>query len=392
LKIGGNVWFEGQYQQSYTRNNDTLGYRTQMRITLDARQNTEYGLLRTVVDPRFNKRTGAENSGSQEREGNAAPTTGVNGNKQVHINTTAYIQLGGLTVGRLGSFFSNQFGFNDLVGSPGVDARDEVNTIAYTASLDNGITLTAAIEDSADSSRDGISSYTAGGTAGTVGYGNNRFPDAVLALKVDQAWGSLNLAAMTHAINYNTTALDTDFGYATQLGAKINLPMIGAGDYLTLNGVYSRGFNQAVFRNVTGDRGNNDNSFGSGYNGSFNARATLNDAVVNTTTKDTYLAKAYGGVGEFTHYFTPTIAGFFGGGYAKIDWDNAARLAVAVQPASTYNLYLGAIWSPVKGFSVVPEVEYTKVNVKTAQQNNATEAAAKSNDQWQARIRVTRAF
>ena len=89
LKISGNVWVEGMWAQPYTKAQDTLGYRTQMRITLDARTNTEYGLLRTVVDPRFNKRNGNEASPSQTREGNAANGTNGDGTtKQFQVNTT----------------------------------------------------------------------------------------------------------------------------------------------------------------------------------------------------------------------------------------------------------------------------------------------------------------
>jgi len=140
--VGGNDWVEGMYSQPFNKAQDQLGYRTQLRVTLDARTNTEYGLLRTVVDPRFNKRNGNENSASQNREGNSVNGTNADGTaKQFQVNTTAYIQLGGLTVGRLGSFANAQFGSSYLDGPVGVDARDEVTTVAYTASLGHGITI-----------------------------------------------------------------------------------------------------------------------------------------------------------------------------------------------------------------------------------------------------------
>ena len=398
LKISGNVWVEGMWAQPYTKSQDTIGTRVQGRITLDARTNTEYGLLRTVVDPRFNKRNGNEQSNSQAREGNAANGINTDGTlKQVHINPTAYIQLGGLTVGRLGSFFGPQFGSNDLPGPVGIDARDEVNQVAYTASLGNGITITGALEDSTDSSRDGIGSYNvavgAGAYAGGVTYGGSRIPDAVLALKIDQSWGSANLAASSHAINYNSNQFGVEYGYAVTGGVKVNLPMIAAGDTLLLNVVYASGFNQAVWRNSVGDvAANSTNRFA--YAPGMYGTGSVNDAVVNVANGQTYQSKSMGGVAEFTHYFTPTVAAFVGGSYAKLDWDSAAQALNTVNqnPTSVYTAYVGAIWSPVKGFKIVPEVTYAKVTGKYAMPASGAEPSSKSLDAWQGRIQIRRDF
>ena len=382
------------WSQPFTKAQDTLGTRTQMRITLDARTNTEYGLLRTVVDPRFNKRNGNEQSNSQAREGNAANGSNTDGTlKQFQVNTTAYIQLGGLTVGRLSSFAGAQFGSNDLVGPVGIDARDEVNQVAYTASLGNGMTITGALEDSTDSSRDGIGSYTAGGYGGGVTYGGNRIPDAVLAFKVDQAWGSVNLAASSHAINYSSNQFSVEYGYGVTAGVKVNLPMIAAGDSIMLNGAYGSGFNQFVWRNSVGDvaaNSTNRMAYAAGMYGT----GSLNDAVVNTVNGQTYLSTSFGGNAEFTHYFTPTVAAFLGGSYGKISWDSAAQaLATANQnPASIYTAYLGVIWSPEKGFKIVPEVNYSKVSNKYAVAASGAEPATKTQDAWQGRIQVRRDF
>ena len=398
LKISGNVWVEGMWAQPYTKAQDTLGTRVQGRITLDARTNTEYGLLRTVVDPRFNKRNGNEQSNSQAREGNAANGINTDGTlKQVHINPTAYIQLGGLTVGRLGSFFGPQFGSNDLPGPVGIDARDEVNQVAYTASLGNGITITGALEDSTDSSRDGIGSYNvavgAGAYAGGVTYGGNRLPDAVLAVKIDQSWGSANLAASSHAINYSSNQFGVEYGYAVTGGVKVNLPMIAAGDTLLLNGVYASGFNQAVWRNSVGDvAANSTNRFA--YAPGMYGTGSLNDAVVNVANGRTYQSTSYGGVAEFTHYFTPAIAGFVGGSYAKLNWDSAAQALNTTNqnPTAVYTAYVGAIWSPVKGFKIVPEVTYAHVSGKYSMAASGAEPAGKTQDAWQGRIQVRRDF
>jgi len=445
LKVGGTVWVEGMYLQPYTKAQDQLGYRTNLTVSLDARTNTEYGSLRTVVAPQIAKRNGLEQSGSQEREGNATTNTNaLSTAKQTYFSASGFIQFGGLTVGRLGSFFSNQFSFNDVVGNVGVDARDLVQTAGYTLTLGNGITLTGAIEDSTDASRDGVygmfydsaastPKYVAsvvsgqkvvGGNGNTniatgvqtgVNYGGNRVPDAVLALKIDQAWGSANLAAMSHAINYsasqytpaaagsaagkadgtsvtNGNQFSNEYGYAVQGGVKVNLPMIAAGDTLALNAIYASGFNQAVFRNMIGDRNSNDGGGWTGYNLGYNATATLADVVADQTTGKTYQAKSWGTAGEFTHYITPTFAAFIGGSYANLSWDAAAQQTAAINPAHLYNAYIGAIWSPVKDFKIIPEVFYNKITAKNAFAASGAEPAAKSLDAWQARIQVRRDF
>lgn len=383
------------WSQPYTKAQDTIGTRVQSRITLDARTNTEFGLLRTVVDPRFNKRNGNEASGSQAREGNAASGTNAEGTtKQIHLNTTGYIQLGGLTVGRLGSFAGAQFGANDLVGPVGVDARDEVNTVAYTASLGNGMTLTAALEDSTDSSRDGIGTYNgAGAYAAAVTYGGSRIPDAVLAFKVDQAWGSVNLAASSHAINFSSNQFGVEYGYGVTAGVKINLPMIAAGDSLVLNGAYANGYNMFVWRNAVGDVAANSTNRFAYATGMYNT-GSINDAVVNTADGQTYLATSFGGNAEFTHYFTPAVAAFLGGSYGKINWDSAAQaLNTANQnPTSITTGYLGLIWSPVKGFRIVPEVHYTRVAAKYTMAASGAEPATRSHDAWQGRVQIRRDF
>jgi hypothetical protein len=432
--------------QPYTKAQDSQGTRSQGQITLDARNSTEYGLLRSFVSLGLAKRNGAEQSGSQERQGNASiAANDVSTSKQTFFNYQAYIQLGGFTAGRMTSFLAPSFGFNDLVGAAGVDGRDPVSQVAYTVSLGNGFSVTGAIEDGSEANRDGVLALKGDGTGaasttyykapsliggqsvagntkiGTLTYGGNRIPDAVLAMNLDQAWGSAHIAASTHTLNYSNvwtvTAAgfnavsagnlkSTDYGYALNAALKIKLDMIAAGDNLNLQAAYASGYNQAVLRNVIGDRQTNDGAGIYGYNAGYNAAGTINDAVYNLATNKTDLAQAYGGSGEFTHYFTPTVAVFAGAGYAKLNYSSAAQAAgynYATGPAdSTYatnvnptaftTAWVGAIWTPVKGFKVVPEAFYVTQTSKYAYAPFVAEKSTKTIDSWQGRFRVTREF
>jgi hypothetical protein len=173
---------------------------------------------------------------------------------------------------------------------------------------------------------------------------------------------------------------------------KVNLPMIAAGDSIMVQGAYASGFNQFTMRNSTGDK-TSQNTNGAQYIGGMYQTATINDAVVDTFTGKTYLATSYGANAEFTHYFTPTVAAFAGGSYSKVTWDSAAQTVAAnINPFQTYTAYLGVIWSPVKGFKIVPEVNYAKVTTKTISAVSGAEPAAKSLDAWQGRIQIRRDF
>jgi Porin subfamily len=428
VKIGGTVFGEYAQGQRFNKSDAASGWYMRVRPEIDARQNTEYGLLRTVIMPSFNYRTGGGGEPSSSANNQGLNFQGLNENykKQTQVNVEGWVQLGGLTVGRTFSMFS-PIGPNANIGLDGRDQRDQTNMFAYTASFGNGFTATIAAEDGASQARDGILStngtslYAAAkapalnndGTLKTAGvsavgsavtYGGANLPDFVANLMVDQAWGKVVASGAVHQITYSTRQFSTDYGYAGQLAAKINLPMIATGDYLFLSGIYTNGASGYSLRNVAGDRASQDitgtSGTGTGYGGSFGVGqvgVTMNDVVVNTTTGATEKASVYGASAEFGHQFTPTVLAYVGGSYTKLDWSATAQswdngTQKSIQPASIYRVELGAQWTPVKGFTVWPEVSYSKVNAKSAVSTISTEPAKKSADAYTGRIRISRSF
>ena len=86
LRVGGRVRADVIYVEPFTRADNAIQFLARGRIQVDARTATSYGLLRTFV--RFEMtRTGA---------GSTSPNV-----------AQAFIQFGGLTAGRVTSFFSN---------------------------------------------------------------------------------------------------------------------------------------------------------------------------------------------------------------------------------------------------------------------------------------------
>jgi hypothetical protein len=74
-------------------------------------------------------------------------------------------------------------------------------------------------------------------------------PDIVGNIRVDQAWGSAQVMAAAHEVsgayydgnNLNNGHPGETWGWAVGAGLKVNLPMLGAGDYFAIQGAYTVG-------------------------------------------------------------------------------------------------------------------------------------------------------
>jgi len=350
------------------------------------------------VTPRIDYRTGTEGSGSATREGLNFAGTNTEATKHTQFNAVGYIQLGGFTAGHMGSFF-NVVSPNTNIGLDGWDQRDLTNTVAYTASLGNGITATVALEDGTIVNRQGVFSnsftgYNSATGANTayngVTYGANKLPDYIGVLTAAQSWGTIALSGAVHTINTSSSVVGTEYGYALQLGTKLNLPMLSNGSYLFLNGIYTNGANAFSLRDVAGDvASGNKTSFGIGR-----VAVGMNDMVIDGNNA-VHKAQVWGGAAEFGYQVTPTVLTYFGGSYTKLDWSAEAQAVnAAINPANMMRLTAGLQWTPIKGFRVFPDVEWSKISAKTATNAGATTegAAKKSESAWTYRVQVRRDF
>src|SRR5215217_7841474 len=92
LRVGGRVRADALYAEPFNRAQDVFGIRVRGRIQADARTATGYGLLRTFV--RFEI---TQNSGSPfDVSGRVGSSADV---------AQAFVQFGGLTAGKVTSFF-----------------------------------------------------------------------------------------------------------------------------------------------------------------------------------------------------------------------------------------------------------------------------------------------
>lgn len=339
LRLGGYTRAEGYYN-TYT--NYPAGYDQTYSIGLfglimDARTNTEYGVLRSYMDMRFMWRT----SDPWESGPNTAQFAPWN----------IYIQFSGFTFGYAQSFFDFYANAN-VLGTDPATIGDDVRTplVAYTWEFQQGWAATVSIEDSATrdngvnpsdpTSPDAVENYQAG----------SRIPDFVANIGQTGDWGQFQLSGALHQINamlpteagpfYVGSETTSSWGYALQAGLMFNLPFIAEGDSLYLQSAYVNG---AV-----------------SYLGLVNPSDSFSppDAYMNV---DGSISKVSGWnfTAQFLHNWNEKWQSAFFGGYAKFNLDNGIAEAVYGATSGTnYNLGANLTWTPVKNLALTLQYDF----------------------------------
>jgi Porin subfamily len=161
-----------------TRADDAIGFRARSRIALDARTQTSFGLLRAKTQYEVTRNTGNYGSDTFRLD-------------------EAFIQFGGLTAGRLESFFdfyTNDYNFADLIVS-----EVKTNVLAYTAKLGPDLSATIALEDSIE--RQQFATPNGPDFPGQeFSPAGARVPDLVGQLLWEPNWSKAQLSAAVHQI------------------------------------------------------------------------------------------------------------------------------------------------------------------------------------------------
>lgn len=339
LRLGGYTQAQGYYN-TYTdypsTNNKTYSIGL-FGMILDARTNTEYGVLRSYMDMRFMWRT------------SDAWSDGPNSSEFTPWNM--YIQYGGFTFGYAQSFFDFYANANVLGQDPatiGDDTRTPL--VAYTWEFAQGWSATVAAEDSAtrdggvnpsDPSLEDVSENYQTGT---------RIPDFVANIGQTGDWGQFQLSGALHqvsamlptsaGVNYVGASDTSTWGYAVQAGLMFNLPFIAEGDSLYLQSAYVNGaISYLGLINASGD-------------------FTPPDAYMNA---DGTVSKISGWnfTAQFLHNWNESWQSAFFGGYAKFNLDNAiAEVAYGATSGTNYNLGANLTWTPVKNLAITLQYDY----------------------------------
>jgi len=353
LKIGGYVRFEvrtGNHNLTLgapgiglgsKRFENALNTRTRFNLNFDARTNTELGLLRSYIEV-----------WDTMNSGNPALATGL-------WVRAAFIQFAGLTAGRATSNFDFvQGGYH--FGNIEPDSSDHrVNLLSYTFSFGNGISATLGVED--PTTTDDMTLFNIPGSPFRGPYSAVKIPDVVGNIAISQAWGRAQIMGALHQ-NYSSVVVaggaDTDkLGWVVGAGVEVNLPMLGAGDKVFLQGMYAKGANGYVLINEPA----------AGWTQDFGIIA---GAVTQS--------KAWSVSGGINHNFSKSVEANLGASYAKYeDW------ALAAFDFRQYVVGGDVRWKPVTGFYVGLGLDYRAVNYT---------APIADGHQWMATLRVQRNF
>ena len=389
LKVGGYVRFEVQATPG-TKNyavtpagaytlaqvagtQDTTGDEVRGRVDLDARTQSEFGTVRTVVSLRGTSSSGLR--GATTNYATSVTAANLGGSSSSLTMEKAYIQFAGFTFGVASENYammpSSQYSGNPWAGFP-----NGMRQIAYTAVFGGGVSATVAIEDRQFYGYNTQIINNAGDGYELVGN-----------VRIDQGWGFAAIHGMmgqssfpgqtsstsggifdttpSTTLNPVTGTVTSKFGYAIGATAKINLPMLAAGDALWLTANYVNGQLGGILG--SGSLDNMSSSSGARILGGVYRQ----DFSVTTTGGAGTLANPYtygnttgwNVAAELTHYWAPKWRSNFTAGYIEFNPATAAAASVG-QAWGTGQLWevLGQlIWSPVKDFDIGVELQYASI-------------------------------
>jgi hypothetical protein len=398
IKVGGWVRMQmgNGYQGSMTTGpmvgNDNNRWendfmtRNRGYITADARSQTEYGTLRAYIA------VGLSNDNPNGSTNNGA---GFSANR-------AFIQIAGWTAGRAQSFydFMNYAAVSyhgGAIWSPGgADTGDGgQQVLAYTAQFGNGLSATLSAEDQRNGA---VPLYNGGAGGGAVavaawnGARGNKMPDFVGNLRVDQAWGSAQIAGALHnaSANYYDVLLaghpSDVWGYAVSAGLRINAPMIGKGDYFQTQVNWTKGaIRYATFGSSFFRREGAESGFG-----------LVTDGVYGTT-GDIELTTAWTVAASYEHNWNPHWKTSLYGGYTDVSYSDRANALVCGtvllatgcdQDFATWQIGSRTAWAPVQNLEVGLDIMYTHLDSG----NSGAVLTSADQDAWVTYLRIQRNF
>ncbi len=396
LKVGGYVRFQtsfGTSQQTRpalvgpdlrtTTAGAGYGWRTRAVMTLDSRQQTAYGTLRTYFLIGFQ-----QDNGDPIGTVAAAPGTATG-----LYATRGFIQIAGFTFGKATSFFDHfptagraYFAGNFHNSSTGDGGW---NVAAYTAQFGNGVSATIALEESR---RRNVGTPSAAfAVPNQELYGTLRgYPDIVANLRVDQAWGSAMIGGALHdasasyyggAAAIGATSPGNRMGWALTAATELNVPFLAPGSKFNAQFIYAQGATQYA----------SHTSAGGGFTvGRFGnpavAYGVASDGVFGGVGTNIELTTAWSLALSYQHQWTPNLNTSFYGSYLDVSHNGNAKTYICTAATlqgvagancnpdwAAWNVGARTEWEPIRGLTLGVDVVYNKI--KTAVFHNAAGVA-----------------
>jgi hypothetical protein len=355
---GGNVQGSGAVmlpQAKYDRQStNDINTRVRGAITLDVRQQTEYGALRTYVRAAWDQTTPAVTGATTTPINNTIPNAGL------AYWDRAFIQFAGFTIGRaqsmfdIFSYYRSDWSYLRVV-TTGDSTFFGVAVWAYTAQFGNGFSGTLSLEDPNGHFKASTFDATAPGFFGINGTtvtdnafnsqsaSNNGFrvPDVIANLRVDQAWGYAGVSAAIHDASgaYFLTPNNVanghpadKLGWAAAVGFQLNLP---GGDQAGANFAYAKGATGYATLGGNWQIYNASTSVGAGW---------ISDGIFGPGS-EIELTEAWSINAAYQHIWNPKWRTTWYGGYVNIHYNEAAA-----------NLLNAALATGAGGFRCAPAV------------------------------------
>ncbi|WP_350335640.1 porin [Coralliovum pocilloporae] len=406
LRVGGRIRADYAYidRDNFDDGDGQFLYQARYYVRLDARTQTDFGLLRAYGSAQF--RTGNFGLG---------PAGDTRGRLVVE---SAFIQWGGFTFGRNDSFASIYHGYFGL--APQVDIAepyDEVNLLAYTYQLGNGFSITASLESQTSAFGrnsqvldlgSGVNSagqaVTVSGGAITVDPGpggvaippgvigpatvaafdnvqqDDEAPDLVVNLNLNQSWGSANVVGALHYIETDGASGGDDetLGWAIGGGVTLNVPFAGQNDTIGIQAVYAEGASRFAYASgyISGLPTPGLNASAGGLGGSF----VIPDAtIVDGNLEESEIFTVLGG---FQHFFSSDVSFAISGSYTD------AEIA-GIPDVEAYGVIGNVRWTPVSGLLFAVEGAWNRVETEGLDVNGVGDI---EEDVWNVVFRVQRDF
>ncbi len=386
--------------------------RSREDFNIDTRTATEYGVVRTFFDATFTWSSGGytgagttATNGSTAYSGSNAAGSGsgqiAGGNLGVYY---AFIQFAGFTMGKAVSQFSapwTNYPANNFDGLPGGGGWvTGVNQFTYTAEFGQGISAALSAQDAVAYGQTNVwnvSGATAAGLAtgayGANDIGGSRSPDLIGMVRVDQAWGlfQASFAAHDNHAGYygatETTGYPADkWGWAAQLALSIKNIPTGAGDSLSIQGVYTNGASRYNFNDLMGTTYAMYGGSGIGAYQSLGIGGLSDSVFVAGSGQE--LTTTYGFRGGYTHNWDPYWNTALYGAWAAVRYNNTAKGYICGTFAPTLALSTGVAgcnpdfnygvvgvitrWTPVKNLTFSADLAYTMLDQKYASGSTVT--------------------
>jgi Porin subfamily len=450
IKVGATVRLGGGFNEDGngnpflgngpdSRNNgmDTRDFLFQGRGTVwfDARQMTQYGVLKAYFSGGFEAATGTTTTGTA-------------------FWKRGYIQLAGARIGKSRSSFdfnNGTFSYDSGHFGGGSDTYDSGLLVAgYTGDFGLGISATLAVEDSTarrnalwdatsgpavagafpagqplpigsfpgpgalafgalsdanciqsfvrsdttlsnSSTTNGFSAFN---SCPTGDYAAAQVPDIVANLRVDQGWGSAQVAAALHQVRagfygndvrtddptYTGQSPQAKWGFAVMGGAMVNLPW-SQGDRVWVEAAFSQG--APSYNGLSGS------TFGRFDGGAVAAAWALDGVFANNAAmpmSGIQLATAWDISAAVEHHWTPTIRSSVFGQYTAWNPGTDGNTIMCSSPQAPTRTVAGAaptgaaalagcnfafdvwsvgtrtVWNPVSNLDIGVEIKYSRIN------------------------------